>query len=326
MTAEGKDNTHAVGLIGAGTIGRAWAVVFARAGHDVRLFDIKRGAAAAALASLRPSLDMLAELGDISSADELLQRVSIAESLEQAVKNAWWVQESVAENAAIKADVFRDIDALAPAAAILASSCSSLPPSSFLEHVPGRTRCLVAHPFNPPYLMPLVELVPSRWTSEAVLMEARRQLVRVGQKPVIVRQEVYGYIGNRLQSAVVNEAMHLVARGAVSPEDLDACLRWGLGLRWAIMGPFETMDLNAAAGISEYASKFGKDYVAMGRELHVADAWQPGAVEAVTAWRRSALPLDLLSKRTAWRDRMLLNLKRLFASDVTGNLEHNEDG
>jgi 3-hydroxyacyl-CoA dehydrogenase len=302
--------TH-IGVVGTGVIGRGWAVVFARAGHAVRLYDAKPGAAKAAVDVLRETLSLLEAEGHIRSLDEILGRMVPVSTLGEAVAGALYVQESILEDMDAKAAIFREMDELAGPETILASSCSSLPPSGFLKELPGHARCIVAHPFNPAYLMPLVELVPSTWTSEDTVEWTRDFHQQLGQVPVVVRKEVTGYVGNRLQAAVVNEAMYLVGEGVISPVDLDATLRWGLGLRWALMGPLETMDLNADQGIGEYMSKFGHAYQAMGQHLGVKEPWRQEALEEVTRSRRDKVALDDLPARRHWRDRMLFTLRDL---------------
>ncbi|MCC5868837.1 MAG: 3-hydroxyacyl-CoA dehydrogenase, partial [Gammaproteobacteria bacterium] len=174
------------------------------------------------------------------------------------------------------------------------------------------------HPFHPAYLMPLVELVPSEWTSETVIERARAFHSSLGQVPVVVRKEVDGYVGNRLQAAVVNEAMFLVGQGVISPADLDATLRWGLGLRWALMGPFETMDLNADNGIGEYMTKFGHVYQAMGAALGVQETWTRDAIAKVAESRRAEVPTQDLPARRRWRDRMLFATRALMNNQQSG--------
>lgn len=302
-----------IGIVGAGVIGRGWAFVFARAGHTVRLFDAQPDTARAALDRLREDLTVFKESRFSDSIDAAFERLSPVDDIEEALGDATYVQESIREELSAKTEIFQRMDQIAAPEAILASSCSTIPPSDFLSDVDGRQRCIVAHPFNPPYLMPLVEIVPSKWTSEQTVEAVTALQDSVGQQPVLVRKEVVGYIGNRLQAAVVNEAMHLVGQGAIAPEDLDTTLRLGLGLRWALMGPFETMDLNADGGVEEYIEKFGRAYRAMGQTLGVHRPWTAQARQAVTRSRRNALPLEEIADRRRWRDRMLRRLSDSFA-------------
>ena len=152
--------------------------------------------------------------------------------------------------------MFAALDALAPAAAVLASSTSAIPASQFTEALAGRARCLVAHPVNPPHLVPVVELCGAPWTAAATIERARAVMTEVGQVPIVVRRELDGFILNRLQGALLSEAMRLVGEGYVSPEDLDKTVAHGLGLRWSFMGPFATIELNAPGGVADYCARY----------------------------------------------------------------------
>ena len=302
--------TDKIAIVGTGLIGRGWAIVFARAGYRTVLWDPTPGAVAAALGEIEPRLVELERHGLVASAEQVRGRLSAASSLEQAIDGVAYVQESAPERVEVKAALFAEIDRMAPASAILGSSVSAIPPSDFLEGVPGRARCLGVHPANPPYLIPLVELVPSRWTDPAAVEGARSLMLKVGQKPILCRKEVPGFVLNRLQAAVINEAIHLVADGVADPADVDATISEGLGLRWAFMGPFQTMDLNAPAGFKDYATRYGGTYQTLGEDLHVSDPWPAATIDEIEAWRRAATPSDEVGARQFWRDRRMMALAR----------------
>ena len=174
---------------------------------------------------------------------------------------------------------------------MLASSTSAIPASHFTEALAGRARCLVAHPVNPPHLVPIVELCGSPWTAPATIARAQAVYDEVGQVPIIVRRELDGFILNRLQGALLSEAMRLVGEGYVSPEDLDKTIRDGLGLRWAFMGPFATIELNAPGGVVDYCARYSAFY----RRL-AADPPPAGGMGSSATPRSSA-------KRLGRRDR-----------------------
>ena len=222
---------------------------------------------------------------------------------------ATWMQESVAEKAEIKAELFARAAALAGSDAILASSSSAIAASRFTEHVKGRERCLIAHPVNPPYLIPLVELCPAPWTDPAVPERARATMESVGMVPVTVNREVEGFVLNRLQGALLAEAFRLVDDGIASVEDVDRTVRDGLGLRWSFMGPFETIDLNAPDGLSDYCDRYGPFYKRVQDEASPRD-WDADLVGRIEAERRRDLPKADLSARQSWRDRRLMALLR----------------
>ncbi|MCW5623921.1 MAG: 3-hydroxyacyl-CoA dehydrogenase [Burkholderiales bacterium] len=297
-----------IAIIGTGLIGRAWATVFARAGHPVRLFDAAPGAADKALGLIREGLSELraAQLVD-EAPDTIAARISAATTLQDAVRDAGYVQENTSEREDIKRQVFSDLDAAAPPDCILASSTSTIQTSRFAGHVPGRHRCLVAHPVNPPHIVPIVELSPAPFTAPEVVERTRALHEKVGQVPILVKKEIEGFILNRLQAALLLEAWHLVDEGYVSTEDLDKTIRDGLGLRWAFMGPFETIDLNAPGGISDYADRFGEKLHGMMQGTQYR-RWEGDLVARVEAERRKLMPQSEHAEREAWRDRRLMAL------------------
>lgn len=304
---------RSVAVVGCGTIGLGWAVVFARAGIAVRVCDADAGALRAFSSGLGPALRELEGSGVVADATDVQSRITVHERLQDAVTGADWVQECIPEDPALKLALFRDIERHAPAPAILASSTSSIPPADFLDPLATAQRCLIAHPFNPSYLVPLVELIPSATAGDAVLASAREFLASQGLSPVVLRRAIPGFVGNRLQAAVVSEAINLVQEGIISPDDLDRCMRDGLGPRWAFLGPFETMDLNAPGGFGEYVDKFGQSYQSLAQNLYIARPWRPSTIERIEAARRADVPRDGLAGRRAWRDRALqalLDLKR----------------
>ena len=296
-----------VGIVGTGNIGRSWAIVFARAGYQARLHDPSAASIVKAEERIAEDLDRMEAGGLIGSAPAVARNVIATPCLEEALQGVVYVQESAPEDRDIKAELFARLDAIAGPDVILGSSCSAIPGSSFME-VSGKRRCLIVHPVSPPHLIPLVELVPTRWTDDAVLAEARRLMAEVGQIPVLIRKEVYGFALNRLQAALVDEAVQLVADGVISPDDLDKTIRDGLGLRWAFMGPFETMDLNDDGGFAGYTGKYAAAYEAMGRELKVAQPWPKEALDQIDAERRGLVAKEQIAERQLWRNARLIAL------------------
>lgn len=297
-----------IAVIGAGLIGRAWAIVFARAGLTVRLWDPAANAVTAArrtIADCLPELRAADLLHDTPNA--VLARIVAADTLADAVRDAAHVQENGPERLADKQALFAELERLAPPDAILASSTSGIPASAFTEALPGRGRCLVVHPVNPPYLIPLVELCPAPWTAPDAVARSHALMVRVGQVPVTIKREVQGFVLNRLQGALLAEAFRLVADDVVSPEDLDATVKHGLGLRWSFMGPFETIDLNAPGGLQEYCARYGGLYADLQQQM-TPRAWDAALVARLDAAQRDALPSSQHAERQAWRDRRLMAL------------------
>lgn len=297
-----------IAVVGAGLIGSAWAMVFARAGHAVRLWDPAPGAAEQAMGVIRARLADLVAAGLIAEAPEAVAaRVAVARSLEDCLAGAQHVQENGPERAEVKRETFTRLDALCGPEVVLASSTSGIPASAFTEALAGRARCLVAHPVNPPYLVPLVELVGAPWTDPAAVARTRALMERVGQVPVTANKETRGFVLNRLQAALVAEAFRLVRDGVMSVEDVDACVRDGLGLRWSFMGPFETIDLNAPGGVADYAARFGPLMGAITEE-QTPFLYDAETVAQVDAARRARLAREAIGERSAWRDRRLMAL------------------
>jgi 3-hydroxyacyl-CoA dehydrogenase len=296
------------GLIGVGLIGRAWANVFARAGWDVRVWDPDPGALAAAPGLIAQSLEDVAPHGLVKDPGAAARRVQAAASLAQAVGGADFVQESGPEVLDVKRAVFAEIDAAAPANAIIASSSSFIVTSRFAEGLKGRHRCLVAHPVNPPHVVPIVELSGAPWTSPETIERARAIYDSVGQVPIVVKREIDGFILNRMQAVLLSEAMRLVGEGYVSAEDLDKTIRDGLGLRWSFMGPFETIELNAPGGIPDYCARFGDTLYRVSSRPVTPEVWGPENIARVAAsWGRAPTAEAILEKQR-WRDDRLAAL------------------
>jgi 3-hydroxyacyl-CoA dehydrogenase len=297
-----------VAVVGAGLIGRAWAMVFARAGVPVALWDKVPGVAEGAMAIIADRLADLRAAGLVTEAPEVIAaRITPAATLAECVVGATHVQENGPERLPPKQELFAELDRLCEPEVVLASSTSGIPASEFTGNLPGRGRCLVAHPVNPPYLVPLVELVGAPWTDPAVIARTRALMDRVGQVPVVALKETRGFVLNRLQAALVAEAFRLVRDGVMSVEDVDACVKDGLGLRWAFMGPFETIDLNAPGGVADYVGRFGPLMGGITEEQTPFD-YDATTVGRVAASRRAALPLEGIEDRSGWRDRRLMAL------------------
>jgi L-gulonate 3-dehydrogenase len=298
-----------VAIIGAGLIGRSWAIVFARAGWQVRVTDPEPRTFENASRLILEGLEQLAVHGLIADPALALERVAIVHSLADAVSGVDVVQENGPELVDTKRAIFAELDRLCPDHAILASSTSAIVASRFTESLPGRARCLVAHPVNPPHLVPLVELCGAPWTAPETIERARKIYESIEQVPIIVNGEVDGFVLNRLQGALLAEAFRLVGEGVVSPQDLDKTLKDGLGLRWSFIGPFETIELNAPGGIADYCKRYTGFYRSLSADPAKPDVWDEENVSRILdAW--GATPsADTLAHRSAWRDKRLAALK-----------------
>ena len=265
----GKDIPQLVTLVGAGVIGRGWIRVFAGAGAKVRMYDQDPKQGPVTLAWLEKDLALDEAEGFIARGEgaAILGRVAIVNDLAQALKGADYVQESAPEKLEIKQAVFRELDRLADPATILASSTSALDIGEIAGGLPGERRCVMAHPFNPPHVLPVVEMLGAPKTDPAVLEQACLWLKNCGQVPVRMKRYIRGFLGNRIQSALIREAMYLVESGVADPEAVDAVIRDGLALRWATIGNFGANHANADQGIEQYFGRYGEAYYAMFADL-----------------------------------------------------------
>jgi len=298
-----------IAVIGTGLIGQAWAIVFARGKHEVRLWDGFAEATAKAMPLIAEQLADLHTAGLIDEpAEALLARIKGFDRLEDALEGADYVQESLPEKLDIKKEIFARMDKLVSATTVLASSTSSIPASAFTEDLPGRARCVIAHPVNPPCFVPVVEICGAPWTDSQTVQKTWDVMESTGQKPVKIHKELEGFILNRLQGALLREAVRLVEQGYVDAEGLDVTIKDGLGLRWAFMGPFETIDLNAPGGIADYAKRYGPMYESISKEQTSTEPWSDEVVAKLETERRQYLDADKLLDRRMWRDRRLMAL------------------
>jgi len=278
-----------VAIVGAGLIGCAWAAIFARAGWQVRLTDPHGPTLTAAPARVAKELQALARHGLAQEPDAAAARVSVAASLADAVKDVAFVQENGPEKVEDKIAIFAELDRVAPPDALLASSTSAIVASRFTENLPGRARCLVGHPVNPPHLIPLVELCGAPWTAPETITRAREIYRSIGQVPITVNREINGFILNRLQGALLAEAFRLVGEGFVSAEDLDHTVKDGLGLRWSFLGPFETIELNAPGGIPDYCERYTGFYKELAASAAGPEVYKsPNVDNVIGAWPHQA--------------------------------------
>ncbi|WP_136684308.1 3-hydroxyacyl-CoA dehydrogenase NAD-binding domain-containing protein [Falsirhodobacter xinxiangensis] len=290
-----------VACIGSGNVGRAWAVVFARAGHEVALYDADPAQVAVALPLIARTMEQLGVSGDIRAAS----------SVAEAVAGAIHVQESVREDTEIKRAVMSEIAAHAPMDCVIASSTSALPGSTFMTHIPQPERALVAHPVNPPSLIPLVELCGTGVTSDDAMARSRAFMDSLGMKPVTLTREIDGFLLNRLQYTLVAEALHLVGEGYCTAEDIDRVMTDGLALRWLSIGPFATAHLNATAGFKGFVGQLGPMMRRMGEDARTDYDWDQPLIDSIHDQMAARFPVDEIPDWQAWRDGRILAARRV---------------
>lgn len=302
-----------VGIIGSGLIGRSWAMLFASVGYRVSLFDVELSKADAALADIEKQLKTLEEndlLRGNLRAEEQLKLVQKSATMAECVRGAVHVQECVFENLDLKRKVFRELDQMADDRVVLCSSSSCFPASEFSAELKHRQRVIVGHPVNPPYYVPLVEIVPAPWTDPEVTGRTRAIMEDVGQKPVVLKKEVDGFVLNRIQYAILNECWRLIDDGVVDTADVDAVVSEGLGMRYAFLGPLETAHLNAE-GMEEYCQKYAKGIVRVSESFGPVPKYDGATLEKVNRELLDKVPLQDLPERRRWRDSRLAALSKL---------------
>ena len=299
-----------IAIIGSGLIGQAWATVFLRAGMQVVLFDTAAGFAEQAKAQVIERMKEFAQFGLITQ--ETLGRsqtqIKLAETLEAAVATADYVQENGPEILDVKVALTREIDRFAAPGVVIGSSTSGITASRYSETIKGRDRCLVVHPINPPHLVPLVEIVPAPWTAQTAVEDVNELLTEVGQVPILLNREIDGFVVNRLQGALLREAFDLLYKGVASRRDIDKAISDGLGLRWSLMGPFETIHLNAPGGVSDYVRRFGPMYLDMFADDTEAVDWEAVVKGGLEADLIGETPMSEIAVAQKARDTALLHL------------------
>lgn len=307
MNASTTTPKKTVAIVGAGLVGAGWAIAFARAGHAVRIYDANPDIAAKAIPWAAEQLTALRRHGLLDEAPDIVaRRLSLVPTLEAAIDGVAYVQESVLERVDVKRTLMLAIDAVADDTVIIGSSSSGIQASLFANDLRISPRVLIAHPVNPPYLVPVVEIVPSSQTSTETVAFTDGLMQSIGQSVVHVKKEIQGFVLNRIQAALLREAWALQRDGIASCEDIDKTVRDGLGWRWSFMGPFETIDLNAPGGIADYAQRLGPLYHEIMASRDGDGPWDPAWITAVEADRRQHLSASDLASRRDWRDEQLM--------------------
>ncbi len=245
-TAPNEDLIKRVAVVGTGVIGASWAAYFLAQGLDVAATDPQPGAKEKLLAAVRQHWPILRTAGLAPGSS--LDRLSFHTHLEDALEGADFVQENGPESEALKIALFRRMDAALPARVILASSSSGLLMSTVQAACQHPERVVLGHPFNPPHVIPLVEVIGGERTSAQTVQRAMAFYAAIGKKPIHPRKEIKGHVANRLQAALWREAFHLVEQGVATTDDIDTAISYGPGLRWALMGPFLNLSLSGGAG------------------------------------------------------------------------------
>ncbi|MFJ3314953.1 3-hydroxyacyl-CoA dehydrogenase NAD-binding domain-containing protein [Herbaspirillum huttiense] len=302
----GQQEVRRVAVVGTGVIGASWAAYFLARGLEVSATDPMPDAEVklrAAVALHWPSLELLGLAPGASP-----ERLRFSASLEEALEGADFVQENGPEREDLKIDLFRRMDAALPAHVVLASSSSGLLMSKVQAACRHPGRVVLGHPFNPPHLIPLVEVIGGAQTAPEAVQAALDFYTAIGKKAIHVRKEVKGHIANRLQAALWREAFHLVEQGVASTEDIDTAIAYGPGLRWALMGPYLNLHMSGGeGGIGHMLDHLGPPI-----ESWWADLGAPSITAALKAQIRAGVEEQMSGKTSAGiaaeRDQLLVQL------------------
>lgn len=259
MTASGSEvlATHPrVALIGAGVIGASWAALFVAHGLEVTVCDPRAEAEAEVRGVIERSADALRTLG--FTPGRAIDALRFTTEVEVAVAGCTLVQENAPERLEFKQSLWPRVQQAAAPGALLLSSSSAIPATKQAAQLADASRLLVGHPFNPPHLVPLVEVVPGEATSQAAVDDAVAFYRALGKVPQVLKKEVPGFVANRLQSAIFRECVHLVREGVVRVDELDEIVQQSIGLRWAVGGPFVSFHLGGGdGGFAAFLRQFG---------------------------------------------------------------------
>jgi len=312
MTEARRPQETPIAVVGAGTMGAGIAQIFAQAGHPVRLQARKRETLQAALRRIRVNQDELIRHDLLSAADAEAagKRITVTQDLQEALAGAAFVSENIPEQLPLKQALFAELDRLTPPETILSTNTSSLPITQVARDMQHPERVVGFHWFNPPHLIPLVEVIRGDQTGDAAMDEVYRLAQGIGKSPIRVQKDIAGFVGNRLQRALEREFFYLERIGACSGADLEVALKQGLGFRWSVVGPLEHADLAGvdthSATVSFLFPLLSKDndppplfaeLVAKGRLGAKSGAgvydYGPGDVERILA-RRNAMLIDFI--------------------------------
>lgn len=300
-----------IGIVGAGLIGSSWSAIFASKGFEVYVYDKDADVFKNFEERVNLYLKELKYIDEEINIEKSLDLITSNMELENLCSQCDFIQECSPEIVELKQELFSYLDKTSPENVILSSSSSAMPISLITQNLKGKERCIISHPANPPHLIPCVEISPGDQTSEKTINKTKEVFEKIGYSIVLVKKEIDGFILNRLQGALLNEAIRLYSEGYASADHIDSTVRDGLGLRWAFMGPFETIDLNAPGGIKDYIKRYGNIFSEMAKNQNVIPDWSEENAKKLEEERRAFLSEGELRSRAEKRNDLLKSLRKL---------------
>jgi len=302
-----------IGIFGSGLIGGSWAMIFASVGYQVQIYDIVPEQISGALKRIESELKRLeAEnlLRGTLTAAQQIKCITGTTDINELVKGATYIQECVPENLELKRKIYAQLDAILEDQTILASSTSTFLPSVISGEMKRKSQVIIAHPVNPPYYVPLIEVVPAPWTKPEIANKTKQLMLDIGQKPVLFTREIEGFAVNRVQYAILNEVWRLVASGVLNVHDIDSVMSDGLGMRYAFLGPLETAHLNAE-GWANYCERYKNSIYDVSQTFGEIPKMEGPVAAEIAKQLEEMCPLNKLPERREWRDNCLTQLSQL---------------
>jgi len=300
-----------IGICGAGLIGASWAIGFANAGYIPYVYDSSPNSVDNFNKYFDDLVKDLKIIDPNINEDKIRNNIKLNCTIDQICENAVLIQESIVEDLKVKQDVYKELDRLTSKETILASSSSYLVISEISEFVEHKNRCINAHPALPPHVVPFVEVVGSKDTSEEIIKKALTIYKKANYAAILVKKETEGFVLNRLQGALLNEAVRLHEGGFASMEDIDIALKHALGIRWAFMGPFEIMDLNAPEGIKDSFTRYRTGIQNMAKQQNTVPAYSDEYLEKLDKEQRQRLAYQDRPDRIKKRNKMIALIRKL---------------
>ena len=300
-------------IVGSGFVGQSLGCIFVTHGIAVKFYDALFQTDANCIANVKSGLrqKLTTVLPNVDDLPKLESCFSFSPTLSECVAGSDLVYECVFEDPDVKRKVLLEVDNVAEPHTIITSSTSCIMPSVLSDGMKNRDNFLVTHPVNPPFHLRLVEIVPAPWTKSEVVAKVRDLMIKVGQKPICLKREVVGFALNRVQYAIINCSWDLVEQGIVSPSDADDLMVYGLGPRYAVIGPFETMHLNAPNGVRDYMVRYEAGMKRVSLDMGQNPSYDKETFQVIAADLESRCPVQNLREAIANRDQALKQIKKI---------------